>query len=56
MKLKHNHETVISFRVQKRKETLEGNIGKNIEGNNILKSQCENSYTKNKIKTFLRLF
>ena len=56
MKLKHNHETVISFRVQKRKETLEGDIGRNIEGNNILKSQSENSYRKNKIKTFLRLF
>ena len=56
MKLKHNHETAISFRVQKRKETLEGNIGGNIEGNNILKSQSENSYRKNKIKTFLRLF
>ena len=35
MKLKHNHETAISFRVQKRKETLEVNIGENIEGNNI---------------------
>ena len=56
MKLKHNHETVISFRVQKRKKTLEGNIGGNIEGNNILKSQSENSYRKNKIKTFLAGF
>ena len=56
MKLRHNHETVISFRVQKRKETLEGNIGGNIEGNNILKSQSENSYRKNKIKTFLAGF
>ena len=53
MKLKHNHETAISVRVQKRKETLEGNIGGNVEGNNILKSQNENSYRKNKIKTFL---
>ena len=35
MKLRHNHETVISFRVQKREETLEGNIGGNIEGNNL---------------------
>ena len=56
MKLKQNHETAISFRVQKRKETLEGNIGGNIEGNNILKSQSENSYRKNKIKTFLAGF
>ena len=56
MKLKDNHETAISFRVQKRKETLEGNIGGNIEGNNILKSQSENSYRKNKIKTFLAGF
>ena len=56
MKLKHNHETAISFRVQKRKETLEGNIGGNIEGNNILKSQSVNSYRKNKIKTFLAGF
>ena len=56
MKLKHNHETAISFRVQKRKETLEGNIGGNIEGNNILKSQSENSYRKNKIKTLLAGF
>ena len=53
MKLKHNHETAISVRVQKRKETLEGNIGGNVEGNNILKSQNENSYRKKKIKTFL---
>ena len=53
MKLKHNHETAISVRVQKRKETLEGNIGGNVEGNNILKSQSENSHRKNKIKTFL---
>ena len=56
MKLKYNHETAISFRVQKRKETLEGNIGGNIEGNNILKSQSENSYRKNKIRTFLAGF
>ena len=56
MKLKQNHETAISFRVQKRKETLEGNIGRNIEGNNILKSQSENSYRKNKIKTILAGF
>ena len=56
MKLKQNHETAISFRVQKRKETLEGNIGGNIEGNNILKSQSENSYRKNKIKTILAGF
>ena len=42
--------------MQKRKETLEGNIGGNIEGNNILKSQSENSYRKNKIKTFLAGF
>ena len=52
MKLKHNHETAISFRVQKRKETLE----ENIEGNNILKSQSESSYRKNKIKAFLASF
>ena len=56
MKLKHNHETAISFRVQKRKETLEGNIEENIEGNNILKSQSESSYRKNKIKAFLASF
>ena len=56
MKLKQNHETAISFRVQKRKETVEGNIGGNIEGNNILKSQSENSYRKNKIKTILAGF
>ena len=56
MKLKQNHETAISFRVQKKKETLEGNIGGNIEGNNILKSQSENSYRKNKIKTILAGF
>ena len=56
MKLKDNHETVVSFRVQKRKETLEGDIGRNKEGNNILKSQSENSYRKNKIKTFQQAF
>ena len=56
MKLRHNHETVISFRVQKRKETLEGNIGRNMERNNILKSQSENSYRTYKIKKFLAGF
>ena len=35
MKLKHNHETVMSFRVQKRKETLERDIGGNIERNDL---------------------